>query len=216
MQINIRELVAEGSYLKKKYIIAALLITVTVAIGVLGVLYISLAPKVITEDFEQNISEGDLGDWSINGHVPQDPNNPGHTVQWHIRLVSNISRSGVHSMEFFIDGKQDDGTIWLERKISVKKDAQIRVSVSFWFYSEQESFNTIAAVAAYAGTAKPKVEDDFAIVGFANEAAGWKKYVYPVNLNTGSNGEVWVAVGIAVRWETYMTYYIDDVRIEIA
>lgn len=118
-------------------------------------------------------------------------------------------------MELFIDGKQDDGTIWLERKISVKENAQIRVSVSFWLYSEQESFNTIAAVAAYAGTAKPNVEDDFAIVGFANEAAGWKNYAYTTDLTTDSNGEAWVAVGITVRWETYMTYYIDDVRIEI-
>jgi len=202
--------------MKKKYSIAALLITVTVAIGILSVLYVNLAPKVIIDDFEQNIGEGDLGEWFTNGDVPQDPNNPGHTVQWHIRRVSNISRSAVHSMELFIDGKQDDGTIWLERKINVKKDAQIRVSVSFWFYSEQESFNTIAAVVAYAGTAKPNVEDDFAVVGFANEAAGWKNYVYTADLTTDSNGEAWVAVGISVRWETYMTYYIDDVRIEIA
>jgi len=171
---------------------------------------------VITDDFEQNISEGDLGGWSINGYVPQDPNNPGHVVQWQIRRVSNISRSGVNAVELFIDGKQDDGTIWLERKISVKKDVQTRVSVSFWFYSEQKSFNTIAAVVAYAETDKPEIEDDFAVVGVANEVAGWKNYACTTNLKAGSNGEVWVAVGISVRWETYMTYYVDDVKIEIA
>jgi hypothetical protein len=71
-------------------------------------------------------------------------------------------------------------------------------------------------VVAYAGLVEPQVEDDFAVVGLANEAAGWKNYVYTADLNTDSNGEVWVAVGITVRWETYMTYYIDDVRIEIA
>jgi hypothetical protein len=206
----------KGFDLEKKHSIAALLVTVAVAIGILSALYVNLAPNVITEDFEQNIEEGDFGEWFINGHVPQDPNNPGHTVQWHIRYVSNISRSAMHSMELFIDGKQDDGTIWLERKISVKENTQIRISVSFWFYSEQESFNTIAAVVAYAGLVEPQVEDDFAVVGLANEAAGWKNYVYTADLNTDSNGEVWVAVGITVRWETYMTYYIDDVRIEIA
>jgi hypothetical protein len=206
----------KGFDLEKKHSIAALLVTVAVAIGILSALYVNLAPNVITEDFEQNIEEGDFGEWFINGHVPQDPNNPGHTVQWHIRRVSNISRSAMHSMELFIDGKQDDGTIWLERKISVKENTQIRISVSFWFYSEQESFNTIAAVVAYAGLVEPQVEDDFAVVGLANEAAGWKNYVYTADLNTDSNGEVWVAVGITVRWETYMTYYIDDVRIEIA
>ncbi len=171
---------------------------------------------MIIDDFEQNIGKGDFGEWFTKGDVPEDPNNPSYMVQWQIRRVSNISRSSTHSMEFFIDGKQDDGTIWLERKISAEEHAQIRVSALFWLYSEQESFNTIAAVVAYAGTTKPNVEDDFAVVGFANEAAGWKSYVYTADLTTDSNGEAWVAFGISVRWETYMTYYIDDVRIEIA
>ena len=73
----------------------------------------------------------------------------------------------------------------------------------------------MATVVAYAGIVKPKVEDDFATLGFANEAMSWKNYVYKANLNTDSNGEAWVAVGITARWETYMTYYIDEVRIEI-
>jgi hypothetical protein len=202
--------------LKKKQSVTILLLAIAVVIIILSVLYVNLVPQTIADDFEQNTGEGDIGDWFINGDVPPDPNNPGHTVQWHIRRVSNISHSSVHSVELFIDGKQDDGTIWLERKISVKKDAPIRVSVSFWFYSEQESFNTIAAVVAYAGIAKPQVEDDLAIVGSANEVAGWKNYAYTTNLNTDSNGEAWVAVGISVRWETYMTYYVDDVKIEVA
>jgi len=50
----------------------------------------------VTDDFEQNIGEGDIGEWFINGDVPQDPNNPGDTVQWHIKRVSNISRSAIH------------------------------------------------------------------------------------------------------------------------
>jgi len=201
--------------LKKTYSIA-LLIVIAIAIGAIIALQINLASQVITEDFEQNLGEENFGEWSANKQVPQDPNNPGHLVQWHIRRASNVSRSGAYSAELFIDGKQDDGTIWLERKISVKQNAQIRLSVSFWLYSEQESFNTIAAVVAYAGIAKPAVEEDFAVVGSANEVAGWKNYVCEANVNTDSTAEAWVAVGISVRWETTMTYYIDDVKIEIA
>jgi len=196
--------------LKKTYSIA-LLIIIAIAIGAIIALQINLAPQVVTEDFEEN-----FGEWSANAYVPPDPNSPGNTVQWHIRRASNISHSGAYSAELFIDGKQDDGTIWLERKISVKQNAQVRVSVSFWLYSEQESFNTIAAVVAYAGVAKPEVEDDFAVVGSANEVAGWKNYVYEANVNADSTSEAWVAVGISVRWETTMTYYIDDVKTEVA
>ena len=35
-------------------------------------------------------------------------------------------------------------------------------------------------------------------------------------LNTGSNGEVWVAVGITGLWETEMTYNLDDIKITIS
>ncbi len=94
---------------------------------------------MIADDFEQNKGEGYIGEWFMNGDTPQDPNNPGHAVQWHIRHVSNISRSGVHSVELSIDGKQDDGTIWLERKISAKEKAQIRVSVSFWLTASRKA-----------------------------------------------------------------------------
>ncbi len=91
--------------LKKKYNIATFLMMVVLVIVILSFLSAYLAPKVIIEDFKQNTAEGDIGEWFINVDAPQDPNNPGHTVQWHIRRVSNISHSGVHSVELFINGK---------------------------------------------------------------------------------------------------------------
>lgn len=193
--------------------IAVLIVIIVIAIGIVSLLSINLAPPLI-EEFEQYTGETNFGDWTANQDIPQDPNNPGNLVQWHIRRASNVFRSGAYSAEFFIDGRQDDGTIWLERKVNVKENAQVRVSISFWLYSEAESFNTIAVAVAYAGITKPTVEEDFAIVGHANEATGWKNYSYVADVNTDSTGEAYVAVGISVRWETTMTYYIDDIVIE--
>ena len=201
--------------MNKMWIFSTLAIAITLSIGIIQALYIFQSRIALTEDFEQLPGDGNLGEWTANGHVPIDPNGLGNPVQWHIRRAANVSRSGLYSAEFFIDGAQDDGTIWLERKINVKANTQIRVGVSFWLYSEQESFNTIAAVVVYAGVTKPFFEEDFAVVGAANEAVGWKKYVYTLTLNTDSSGDLWVAVGISVRWETCMTYYIDDVKIEV-
>jgi len=201
--------------LNKLYSFITVAITISIIMGTINALDIIGSRQAIADDFEQTTGEGDIGEWFINGDVPQDPNNLGHAVQWHINRVSDISRSGMYSVELFIDGKQDDGTIWLERKISAKENSQTRVSVSFWLNSEQES-STIADVVSYAGNSKPTVEDDFTVVGTANEVAGWTNYSFTADLTTDSNGDTWVAVGISVRWETCMTYYIDDVRIEIA
>jgi len=92
---------------------------------------------------------------------------------------------------------------------------QVKVTVSFWLYSEEESFNTIAAVVGYSGTHNPETEEDLEVLGAANQVAGWKLYSFETTVNTGLGGEVWVALGISVRWETLMTYYVDDIEIVI-
>lgn len=189
---------------------------VIVVLGIFGAWYSyawttrELDLQIIREDFEN-----DFGEWIADADVPLDPNNPSQFVEWNITRVTDVARSGQYSLRFFIDGRQDDGTIWIERKINAGEGSQIQVKVSFEFYSEQESWNTTAVVCAYAGIKNPEVEEDFAVLSPANEVAGWKNYSYTTTLSTGPSGEVWVAVGISVRWETNMTYYIDDVEIEI-
>jgi len=162
----------------------------------------------------QSFEEG-FGDWVSDADVPLDPNNPGQPVEWHISLVSNVSHSGRNSLRLFIDGSQDDGTIWVEKGTDIPKNSLIHVMLSFWFYSAQQSDAVIAVVCAYANVANPEVEADFTVLGPANEVAGWKEYAIMANLYTGSSDRLWVAVGISVRWETHMTYYIDDIEIQI-
>lgn len=194
----------------KKVIIASLVIlAVVAAVFLISMLSINI-PRPLAESFEE-----DFGEWTASSDVPLDPNNPGSSVQWHVQRSSSVSNfGGNYSAEFFIDGRQDDGTIWLERKISLKPNTQVRFTLSFWFYSDQESFNTLAAIVAYAGTAKPVVEEDFTVVGTGNEVAGWKNYAFNPTVSTDSSGEVHVALGISVRWETPMTYYIDEILID--
>jgi len=166
---------------------------------------------IYTEGFEE-----DFGGWEGDADVPPDPNNPGSLVDWNVSRVTSPVKSEQYSVELYIDGRQDDGTVWIEKALSVKRNSQIQVKVSFDFYSESESFNVIAGVVGFAGTSNPEVEADFTVLGQANEVSGWKRYTYTATLNTGSSGEVWVAVGISVRWETEMTYNLDDVEVTIS
>jgi hypothetical protein len=188
-----------------------LLIGVVLLASALATWYLLPKPVVSTESFEE-----DLGGWTEDADVPPDPNNPGHDVAWDISRVTSLAYSGQYSVEIYIDGKQDDGTVWIEKRLFVKNSSRIQVEVSFQFHSEQESFNVIAGVCAFVGNSDPAVEADFTVLGPANEVAGWKKYTHTATLTTGSTGEVWVALGITVRWETEMTYHIDDVKVEIA
>jgi len=187
-------------------VVIVILTIISVAAG----LYFQPKTTTYIEGFEE-----DLGGWEGDADVPPDPNNPGSPVDWKISRVTSPVKSGQYSVELYIDGRQDDGTVWIEKKLSVRKNTQIQVKVSFDVYSESESFNVIAGVVGFTGTFNPEVEADFAVLGQANEVAGWKRYTHTATGNTSSSGEVWVAVGISVLWETEMTYNLDNVKVTI-
>jgi hypothetical protein len=188
-----------------------------VVVGILMVISVVAGwyfyPKPVT--YNEGFEEG-FGGWIGDADVPPDPNNPGSFVEWNVSRVTSPVKSGQYSVELYIDGRQDDGTVWIEKTMSAKRNAQIQVEVSFDFYSESESFNVIASVVGFAGTSNPEVEADFTVLGQANEVSGWKRYTHTATVNTGASGEIWVAVGISVRWETEMTYNLDDVKVTIS
>ncbi|UCD40111.1 MAG: hypothetical protein JSV87_00750 [Candidatus Bathyarchaeota archaeon] len=190
----------------KVYLATALLIVV----GAVVVWRLYPKPTVYRTDFELGFDV-----WTEDADLPQDPNEPGSSVAWHVSRVASTAHSGQYSAEMYIDGRQDDGTVWIEKRVPVESDRQVRVEVSFAFYSEQESFNVVAGVCAYVGTSNPTVEADFMVIGNANEVAGWKRYSHAATFQTGSSEQAWVAVGITVRWETEMTYNFDDIEIVV-
>lgn len=154
-----------------------------------------------------------MDDWAKDRDLPMDPNNPGNEVDWNITHVQDLTDPSYGVVRLYVDGSQDDGTIWIEREVELKPNKRYNGTLSFKLYSESESFNQIAAVVGYVGPADPESEGDFAVLGPANQVEGWKTYRHSVVFRTGSDGEAWVACGISVRWETKMIYLIDDVLI---
>jgi hypothetical protein len=171
-------------------------------------------PPSDTVTFREGFEEG-LDAWQQGSDVPEDPYQPGEPVFWTIETSPDQAASGAWSARLTIDGKQDDGTIWLMRACDVAAEGTLSVQVAFDLWSASESFNTLAQVAAYAGPQPPTAEGDFDTRQAANLVEGWRTYAYTFQV-PGDAGEVWVAVGISAVWETEMTYFIDEVGVEIA
>jgi hypothetical protein len=159
--------------------------------------------------------ESGLGDWERGADVPQDGDRPNQTVEWSIERSNEQAKGGRASARFFLDGKHDDGTIWLTRSFEVSANQEYAARITLDLWSPSESFNTLAKVAAYTGPRQPMEEGDLNTSQPADQAAGWKRYEYQMNTRSDGQGRLWVAFGISVVWETKVTYFIDDVRIEI-
>lgn len=180
-------------------------------------------PASLGFDFGQR-----LDGWSKDSDLPLDPNvaDPDARVDWRIDIVEDKGRG--ESVRLFLDGSQDDGTIWIERDVAPGPGAwNVKVRIDAW--SASESFNTLAYLVSYLGPDDPETEGDFPGPGensatddvghgglreTLNQAEGWKTYTY--NWTTPeptSDDALWFAVGISAVWETEMTYYVDNVEL---
>jgi hypothetical protein len=164
------------------------------------------SPVLLEEGFENGLAE-----WEQGADVPDDPNNPGQPVAWSIQQSDVVSVEGDYSARYFLDGRQDDGTIWLVRSLQVEPATRYTVTLAIDFWSETESFNTIAKVALFVGTDPPNKETDFDTSRPANQMEGWETYSLQAEVTSDINGKVRVAFGISAVWETEMTYFIDNV-----
>lgn len=185
-----------------------LIIAVIVVVAVLTSLFFFRTSPPQNQQFIYGFEDGFNG-WEPDSHLPP------QVVDWNVTVVGNVSSTGTKSVLLHVDGLQDDGTIWIERKLTIAPNVTKNVNVTFSFWSESESFNTIAVVVGYVGDKNPEVEEDFQVLGAANQVQGWKTYTVSSQVETDSSGDVYVALGLSVRWETLMTYYIDDVTITI-
>lgn len=175
--------------------------------------------------------EDGLKGWTKNSDVPEDPNEPGAKVDWRIVPSRNHSHTGEWGVEFFLDGRQDDGTIWITQPVRIEAQQAYRANVSVWAWSPSESFNTTAHLVMHLGFKAPNSEGDFPAPGEnttadgnasagglrepLNQKEGFKRYSFGWTVPASEARTVYMAVGISAVWETEMTYSIDDLRIEL-
>ncbi|MCK4623927.1 MAG: PEP-CTERM sorting domain-containing protein [Phycisphaerae bacterium] len=112
------------------------------------------------------------------------------------------------------DGRGDDGTLWIENSFPVQIGTPTDVGVSFQLYNVSQSDMNTFNVKTYIGQENPDQQWDFAYLGETDTEAGWVQFDYDQTVMSNT-GEVWVAVGIRVAWETHRDYWIDHVEVDV-
>ena len=95
----------------------------------------------------------------------------------------------------------------------------LKVTLSFWLYSIEKSEGANAEIVTYFGLEKPVREEQFDIIGVAQEVAGWKKYSVSKTIYFPSANptlKIWLALGLNVVWETELLFWISGVKVEKA
>ena len=161
------------------------------------------SPSLVNGSFEDGL-EG----WTIGTDLPSEPGESDEPVDHGVETVTREASDGESSVECYISGVADDGTIWVEQEVDFGQVSTVEVDA----YSRQESFNEIAMLAVFAGE-KPEdglEEEDFDRDENIEDHEGWKTYSYDVS---DVSDTATLAVGMTVIWETEVRRLLDDVTV---
>jgi hypothetical protein len=166
--------------------------------------------------------------WEIDGDIPTFPCNSSQPAYpecertgqilerlWLIRRSAEQAQDGSHSLKITIDGESDDGTAWIVRSFQVQPNSKYHVELGFFLGLLNGSAINTWSVVAYAGTKRPALEGDFTRIGDTGAGFGWVPFSYSTDIDAGDASELWLAVGIRVNWETWLTFYLDSLTVSI-
>mgnify|MGYP002277837900 CR=1 FL=1 len=153
--------------------------------------------------------EDDWTAWTVGRDLPTDPNRPGdRAVGSDVGVTTRRSSDGETACRLFIDGSQDDGTVWVQQPVDLSEYDYLAVD-----YVVSNSFNEIGQPAVYTG---PEPDDPLSETDFdtsksleGHSRSGWKTFTYEVD----HDGPGLVAVGFSIVWETGYRTFMDNVRL---
>jgi len=158
--------------------------------------------------------EADLQDCQGNGTDLSDP-----PVEWSIERSEELARTGDAAVKLTLNNTNDAGKIWIERQFSVKPNCKHHVQVVFSLASADFGTINLWRIITGVTTTRPTSRDDLTFqdnTGNGSEAdVGhvWLDKGYSFDVESGADGELWVAIGVWGTWETARTYYVDDIRV---
>jgi len=171
-----------------------------------------LAAAKSTSDVFFESFEAGFGEWSAQGYV--DPCVPACELEWSVSPTFEQAEDGRVSLDFTVNGLLDDGTVWIERTLALPAGTwNVDLTFHLWDIAEADVGNW--DVVAFIDTYDPEFEVDFDHVGKTGAAAGWFPYELDKTITVDEPTIVFVAIGVNVVFETWRTYFIDSVTIDM-
>lgn len=178
---------------------------VLLAVGLLVTFAVPAEPAIAQTNIES--FEAGFGRWQ--------PDSDGRAPKWSVARSTEHAYHGVYGVRIFMEGRQDDGTTWLETGVSVKPYTTVTVSVSFQLWSDSRAAAGNWGVVAAAGNRNPEAESDFKPIGYTEQRAGWQPYGGSWKITSNHTGMIWVAVGTTVLWEVDKRHLVDYLRVDV-
>jgi hypothetical protein len=157
--------------------------------------------------------EKSMQGWEKNG---TDLDNP--PIHWDVNRSDEMASDKDYSIKFYLENFNDAGKIWMEKYFDVQSDSLYQVNVSFKFatadFGDLNLFNLITTVQGtpFNGREDLNYEGD---TGHHTESQDfvWLDKSFEYIVQTDSDGQIYINIGVWGSWETTRTYYVDELNI---
>lgn len=161
--------------------------------------------------------ENGMQGWAVNGTDLDHP-----PVEWSIENSDKLSTLGESSLRFYLANLNDAGKIWIERKFQVRPERTYQVEISYDLASGDYGVNLWRIITG-AMSSRPLQDNKGNLIFQGDTGVGskpennfeWLNKNYEFKLNSGTDGNIFVNIGVWGTWETARVYFLDNVQIKI-
>ena len=170
---------------------------------------------IVEPEFEDAFSfETDFSDWTPQGRDLTDP-----PVVWEVARSGERASDGEQAIRLRLDNLNSQGKIWIERRYEVEENQVYSVEISFDFGSADWGDVNLWRLLAGGGTDPPSVTGSLSVRGdsgngeSSDQGYRWVPNTYEMELRSGTDGELFVYVGIWGTSAFLRTYYLDNIQV---
>ena len=160
--------------------------------------------------------EKDMEQWQIRGIDLE----LGDTlVAWSIQRTQEIAADGSTAVRFYLENYNDAGKIWIQRLFAAEPNSPYDVHVVYAFASADFGMANLWTLITGVVPQSPQSRDDLVYQGHTGNGSDtdvgfqWLIKEYDFSVCAGSDGQLYVLVGIWGTWETPRTYYLDSLAV---
>lgn len=159
--------------------------------------------------------EGDMEEWVANG---TDLNNP--QVEWSIERSEDIASDGKTAVRLYLNNLNDAGKIWIQRQLDAEANRDYHVHLQYDFASadwgDMNLWTIITSVSPQPPVPGLLYQGDTGNGARPEDGFVWLHKGYDFDITSGSDGKVYIVIGVWGTWEAARTYYLDNVGISFS
>jgi hypothetical protein len=142
-------------------------------------------------------------------------------IAWSIHPSNELAIDSSFSMQYYLENYNDEGKIWIQKPYSVEHNKDYLVTIKYKFATRDFGLANLFTIIAGVHLSPPTNAQQLTYQGHTGNGFEfdtgyvWLDKSYDFHINSNTNSQLWIVIGVWGNWETPRIYYLDSLSIFI-